>query len=95
MSYVGITKMLEDIYWVGANDWAVRNFHGFFIDEGTSYNSYLILDEKPTLIDSVREPFAQEHIERISAVIPLDKIIYIVMNHAEGDHSQSLPISIL
>ncbi|KAH0570903.1 A-type flavoprotein 2 [Spironucleus salmonicida] len=86
--------MLDDIHWVGIVDWAVRIFHGYHTDEGSSYNSYLIMDEQPTLIDSVKYPFVQEHLERIQAVCALDKIKFIIMNHAEGDHTSSLPLFI-
>ena len=91
MSYIHKTEMIKDVYWTGVVDWAVRLFHGYHTDEGSSYNSYLIMDEHPTLIDTVKAPFAREFEERISAVCPLDKIEYVVMNHAEGDHSSALP----
>ena len=84
--------MAPDVHYCGVIDWAVRIFHGYNTDEGSSYNSYLIMDEHPTLIDCVKYPFAAEHRERIASICPLDKIEYVVMNHAEGDHSSSLPL---
>ena len=83
--------MIPDVYWTGVNDWAIRVFHGYATDEGSSYNSYIIMDEKITLIDTVKCPFADEFLERISGITDLDKVEYIVMNHAEGDHSSALP----
>ena len=86
------TEMIPGVYWVGVNDWTIRIFHGYHTDEGSSYNAYLIMDEHPTLIDTVKYPFFSEFVERIEGVCPLEKIEYIVMNHAEGDHSSSLPL---
>ena len=80
------------IWWVGAIDWSMRSFHGYSTSRGSSYNAYLILDEKITLIDTVKEPFAQEMLDRIAAVIDPAKIDYIISNHVEPDHSGSLPI---
>ena len=79
------------IWWVGAIDWSMRSFHGYSTSRGSSYNAYLILDEKITLIDTVKEPFAQEMLDRIAAVIDPAKIDYIISNHVEPDHSGSLP----
>jgi len=84
------SEMIPDVFWVGINDWAIRNVHGFHLDEGSSYNSYLIMDQHPTLIDTVYYPFIDEYLERIQSVCDLDKIEYIVMNHAENDHSSTL-----
>ena len=47
-------KIIEDIYWVGAIDWDLRNFHGYQTDLGSTYNAYLIIDEKVTLVDTVK-----------------------------------------
>lgn len=84
-------EVKKGIYWVGAIDWHVRNFHGYTTDQGATYNAYLILDEKITLIDTVKEPFCGELIERIESIVPLEKIDYIVSNHVEPDHSGALP----
>lgn len=85
------TEIKNGIYWVGAIDWNERNFHGYTTLRGSSYNAYLIIDEKITLIDSVKAAFADELIARISAVIDPAKIDYIVSNHVEPDHSGALP----
>ena len=79
------------IYSVGAVDWNVRNFHGYSTGRGSSYNAFLIVDEKIALIDTVKAPFASELLEHISAVIAPEKIDYIISNHAEPDHSGALP----
>lgn len=85
------TKIREGIYWVGAIDWSMRSFHGYQTGRGSSYNAYLILDDKITLIDTVKDVFKDELIERVSSVIDPAKIDLIVSNHVEPDHSGSLP----
>jgi flavorubredoxin len=87
MKPVLITK---DIYWVGGIDWDLRNFHGYLTPLGSSYNSYLILDEKVTLIDTVKHYLYDEMMARISSLVSPSKIDYIVANHVEMDHSGSL-----
>ena len=86
------TKLREGIYWVGGIDWDLRNFHGYLTQRGSTYNAYLIIDEKITLIDNVKYYLYNEMIERISSVIDPEKIDYIVQNHVEMDHSSSLPM---
>lgn len=90
MSYV---KILPDIYSVGVVDWNVRNFHGhtYTTKRGTTYNAYLIIDEKVTLVDTVYGPYSAALIENIQQVIPVNKIDYIIANHVETDHSGALP----
>lgn len=85
-------QLKEGIYAVGAVDWDVRNFHGYSTNRGATYNAYLIIDEKVTLIDTVKAPFANELLERISEIVDLGKIDYIVSNHVEMDHSGALPM---
>ncbi len=84
-------KISDRVFWVGAIDWAVRDFHGYSTNRGTTYNAYLIIDEKVTLIDTVKAPFKDELLRRISSVISPEKIDYIISNHAEMDHSGALP----
>ncbi|GAP72222.1 flavodoxin/nitric oxide synthase [Candidatus Symbiothrix dinenymphae] len=86
-----IKEIAKGIYSVGVADWNVRNFHGYLTQKGTSYNAYLIMDEKITLIDTVKAHFSQELIDRISQIVSLDKIDYVVSNHVEMDHSGALP----
>lgn len=84
-------KIKEDIYWVGAIDWQLREFHGYATEMGTTYNAYLILDEKITLIDNVKAGFTDELLDRISSVINPGRIEVIISNHGEPDHSGALP----
>jgi len=85
-------KVLDDIYWVGVIDWNMRHFHGntYATKRGTTYNAYLILDEKITLVDTVYRPFAEEMIARIREIVPPEKIEIIIANHVETDHSGAL-----
>lgn len=84
-------EIRPNIYWVGAIDWSMRSFHGYQTGRGTTYNAYLILDEKITLIDTVKEGFAPELLARIKSVIDPAKIDYIISSHVEPDHSGAIP----
>lgn len=84
-------EVREGIYFVGAVDWNIRSFHGYSTNRGATYNAYLIIDEKVTLIDTVKAPFAEELIRRISDIIDPSKIDYVVSNHVEMDHSSGIP----
>jgi flavorubredoxin len=84
-------KLKEDIYWVGAIDWGIRNFHGYSTQRGTTYNAFLLIDEKITLIDTVKYHLIDEMLDRISDVINPADIDYVISNHVEQDHSGSLP----
>ena len=84
-------KIKDNIYWVGAIDWNLRSFHGYVTQKGSTYNAYLIIDEKITLIDTVKEPFKEEMIERIRSIVDPSKIDYIISNHVEPDHSGAIP----
>ncbi|AFS79526.1 anaerobic nitric oxide reductase flavorubredoxin NorV [Gottschalkia acidurici 9a] len=85
-------KLKDNVYWVGTNDWEVRGFHGDELSthKGTTYNAYLIKDDKNVLIDTVSEPLTEIFLERIKKVIDLGDIDYVVINHAEPDHSGAL-----
>ncbi len=85
-------EIADGIYWVGALDWNCRSFHGFATPRGTSYNAYLLLDERNVLIDSVKAPFMEEMMARVRSVIDPREIDLIVSNHAEGDHASGLPM---
>ena len=84
-------KIKPDIYWVGAIDWDIKNFHGYIIQRGTTYNSYLIIDKKITLVDTVKHYKFDEMITRLKEITDPKKIDYIVSNHVEMDHSGSIP----
>ena len=85
------TELREGINWIGYIDWTVRDFHGYKTESGSTYNAYLIEDEKNAVIDAVKAPYVDKLIERIKARIELEKIDYVVCNHAEPDHSGGLP----
>jgi flavorubredoxin len=84
-------ELQPGIYWVGGVDWNLRNFHGYRTQRGTTYNAYLIVDEKVVLVDTVRHYLFDEMLARIRAVIDPSQIDYLVSNHVEMDHSGSLP----
>ncbi|MCK9311367.1 MAG: MBL fold metallo-hydrolase [Bacteroidales bacterium] len=83
----------NNVYWVGKNHWDLRHFHGseFSTDKGSSYNSYLIKEEKIVLIDTVYQPFSSEFVHNLAKELDINKIDYIVANHGEPDHSGALP----
>jgi anaerobic nitric oxide reductase flavorubredoxin len=83
----------NNVYWVGKNHWDLREFHGseYTTNNGSSYNSFLIQEEKNVLIDTVYRPFSAEFIHNLAQEIDLKKIDFIVANHAEPDHSGALP----
>jgi flavorubredoxin len=87
-------KITDRVYWVGAIDWTLRDFHGYQTQRGSTYNAYLILADKVTLIDTVKAPFLDEMKSRIASIIDPSKIDYIVSNHSEMDHSGALPQTI-
>lgn len=84
-------EIKKGIYWVGAIDWDLRNFHGYLTERGSTYNAYLIVGEKIVLVDTVKHHLFDEMLERISKVVDPTKIDYIISNHTEMDHSGCLP----
>jgi flavorubredoxin len=90
-----MTKKITDrVSWVGKVDWELGTFHGeeYSTWRGSSYNSYLVRDEKTVLIDTVWLPFAEEFVANLKQTVDLDAIDYIIINHAEIDHSGALPM---
>jgi len=83
-------EIRDSIYWVGAIDWAVRDFHGYVTPRGTTYNNYLLLDDEITLIDTVKHDFADATLRCIGNLIDPSKIKNVVINHIENDHASSL-----
>ncbi len=83
----------NNITWVGKVDWELRRFHGdeYSTHRGSSYNSYLVREEKVALIDTVWAPFAKEYVAELEKIIDLKQIDYIIANHGEIDHSGALP----
>jgi flavorubredoxin len=81
----------EGVNWVGVVDWNIRDFHGYVTKRGSTYNAYLIRDEKTALVDTVRCNFADELARNIEELTSLEKIDYVIVNHVEMDHSGSLP----
>ncbi len=84
-------EIAKGIYDVGVNDWNIRDFHGYSTYQGTSYNAFLILDEKIALIDTVKKDFSDQLLDNISKIIDPKKIDYVISNHTEMDHSGALP----
>ena len=84
-------EIAKGIYNVGVNDWNIRDFHGYSTNIGTSYNAFLVLDEKIALIDTVKKEFADQLIANIAAIVDPRRIDYVISNHTEMDHSGSLP----
>lgn len=84
-------RITDNVYWVGAIDWDIRNFHGYSTGRGTTYNAYLVMADKITLIDTVKKPFIDELLARVRSVVDPSKIEVIISNHSEMDHSGSLP----
>jgi len=86
------TNLADNIYWVGAVDWNLRDFHDFYTKRGSTYNAYLIRDDKTALVDTVKHTFSDVLLRNIREITDPEKIDYIIVNHVEMDHSSSLPI---
>ena len=86
-------RINDSVTWVGKIDWELRKFHGdeYSTHRGSSYNSYLVEDEKVALIDTVWVPFAKAFVGNLAKQIDLNRIDFVVANHAECDHSGALP----
>jgi len=84
-------ELAKGVYWVGAIDWNLRFCGSYNTPRGTTYNAYLIVDEKITLIDTVKGVFFDEMFSRIKEIVDPSKIDYVVVQHAELDHSGALP----
>ena len=84
-------KVSDHVYWVGAIDWTIRDFHGYTTPHGSTYNAYLVMADEITLIDTVKAPFMDEMLSRIKSVVDPSQIKYIISNHSEMDHTGCLP----
>ena len=87
-------EVTDNVYWVGAVDWTIRDFHGYATERGTSYNAFLVMADKVALIDTVKAPFHEEMMSRIASLVNPEEIAYVISNHAEMDHSGCLPRAI-
>ena len=87
-----VKKLTEKVTWVGKTDWELTKFHGdeYSTHRGSSYNAYLIRDQKTALIDTVWQPFDREFVARLRREVNLHEIDYIIANHSEVDHSGAL-----
>lgn len=85
-----VVEIAKNIYNVGVNDWNIRDFHGYSTNKGTSYNAFLIVDDKIALIDTVKKEFSDQLIDNISRIVDPKKIDYVISNHTEMDHSGGL-----
>lgn len=84
-------EIMKDVYWVGALDWNIRDFHGYTTYQGTTYNAFLVMDDKISLFDTVKYPFREDLVQNIKQIVDPVKIDYIIVNHVEPDHSSCLP----
>jgi len=84
-------KMTHNIYWIGSNDWTTERFENLFpIPNGVSYNSYFIDDEKTCVVDSVDAEIREEYFDNLTHLLNGRELDYIVVNHMEPDHCQTL-----
>lgn len=90
---MNVREIAPNIYWVGVVDWNARYFHGHALSthRGTTYNAFLIVDEKIALVDTVYTPFTEKLLNNIREIVEPEKIDYIISNHSEIDHSGALP----
>ncbi|MCL5982170.1 MAG: flavodoxin domain-containing protein [Firmicutes bacterium] len=86
-------EIKKNVYWLGVIDWNIRYFHGatYSTNRGTTYNSYLLIDEEPTLVDTCYTPFAGDLLTNLRRIIDPQKLRYVVVNHVETDHVGALP----
>ncbi len=84
--------IVDGIHWVGHVDWNIRDFHGYVTERGSTYNAYLVLDREPALVDTVKAPYAADLLRNIAELVNPADLRWVVCNHAEPDHSGSLPV---
>jgi len=84
-------QLTDRVYWVGAIDWGIREFHGYATSRGTTYNAYLVMDETVTLVDTVKAHFKDEMLARVASVVDPSRVDLLISNHSEMDHSGCLP----
>ncbi|WP_045213158.1 FprA family A-type flavoprotein [Desulfonatronovibrio magnus] len=92
---MAIIELKKDVYWVGVVDWNIQNFHGYALArKGTTYNAFLLMDDKVTLFDTVPDKFKLDLYHQLHKIIKPELIDYIVVNHVELDHSGALPFMV-
>ena len=84
-------QISKNIFSVGVTDWNIRDFHGYSTKQGATYNAFLIMDDKITLIDAVKKEFADKLLANIGQIVDPKKIDYVISNHTEMDHTGGLP----
>ena len=86
-------SLTSTVSWVGKVDWDLKRFHGdeYSTHKGSSYNSYIIEEEKTVLVDTVWKPYAKEFVDNLEAEGLLDKLDAVIAQHAENDHSGAMP----
>ena len=91
MIMYSVKKLTDDLYWVGANDRRIALFENVFpVSNGVSYNSYLLLDEKTVLFDTVYSAVSEIFLENVSYVLGNRNLDYVIVNHMEPDHCATL-----
>ncbi len=87
-------KIKNNVTWIGKIDWELRKFHGdeYSTHKGTTYNSYLIKEQKTALVETVWKPFSKEFVHNLEKEVDLNQIDFVIANHAEMDHSGALPL---
>ena len=84
-------EIKKGLFWVGAVDWDIRDFHGYSTNKGSTYNAFLAMDEKVALFDTVKKTCRSDLLHNIRGVTDPAKIDYLIVNHAEMDHTGTLP----
>jgi len=87
---VASVELAKYVYWVGVIDWDIRDFHGYETKKGTTYNAYLIIDDKTVLVDTVKHSFKKALVQNIQELTDVGDLDYVIVNHVEVDHSGSL-----
>lgn len=86
-----IREVLENIYYVGVNDRRISRFENMFpVENGVSYNSYIIKDEKNALLDSVESGFTRQYLQNIEAALDGEDLDYVIIHHMEPDHCRNI-----
>ncbi|MDD2604520.1 MAG: flavodoxin domain-containing protein [Desulfobacteraceae bacterium] len=84
-------EIAKGVWDVGVIDWNIRDFHGYSTYRGSTYNAFLIIDEKIALIDTVKAHFADQLLDHIAQIVDPKKIDLVISNHTEMDHTGALP----